>query len=132
MQPLAVPPAVMAPTQGPPVPHGDHRPAGPPSAPAHLGATLSPRSGRDPPAARAAPALPQCVWPAALVRRRSMTPLESPALDEGQAAGSQVRRPGSDPRDRVQTGIRGSPAGPLGHPPQHQHRLPRGQLVIFR
>ncbi|KAJ1177948.1 hypothetical protein NDU88_003199 [Pleurodeles waltl] len=64
-------------------------------------------------------------------RLRSASLLGSPAPAAGQAAGPGVRRPGPDPCNRAQTGLRGSPAGPLGSPPQFQHRLPGGRLAIF-
>ncbi|KAJ1165036.1 hypothetical protein NDU88_005466 [Pleurodeles waltl] len=94
------------------------RPAESPSAPAHPGGTLL-RSGRGIPAARAAPVLTQLSRSPDPVPRRFASPLESPAPAEGLAAGSQVCRHDSDLRNRAQTGLRGSPAGPLGSPTQH-------------
>ncbi|KAJ1161440.1 hypothetical protein NDU88_001926 [Pleurodeles waltl] len=102
------------------------RPAGPPTALPTPGARPSvPTSGLQ------RPELLQFLRGSGGCRLRSASPLESPAPAGGQAAGSEVRRLGSDLCNRVQTGLRGSPAVPLRSPPQHQHRLPRGRLVMF-
>ncbi|KAJ1217276.1 hypothetical protein NDU88_004870 [Pleurodeles waltl] len=125
MQPLTVPPAVTVPTQGPPDLSGapglqGHPPCPPTRGPRFSAPDAQDRSG--PSSVRAAASTGRT--PA---RASPRVPGSSPG-----AAGFSVRRPSSDPHGRVQTGLRGSPAGPLWHPPQYQHRWSRGRLAIFR